>query len=440
MKKERIILSVFLIAMVALAWYSQITLNVNQTQKYDELIESAESYVEQKLFQKAIFDYEDALKIKESESVREKWMDAYLSALDDGVIKQKDYIKAMEEFCTIYPKRTDVWEKIISQLIDSKSYKDAKKYYNKAVQAGAKSEKLDDLGDIIEYSFSENKRIYTKVIGSSNGYHTVFNDKKWGVMGSDGEWIYECDYLHIGPSGNTDEFLVTTDKGLRVLDKSSVVQAIIEEEFKDSKMISDSIIPVYDGKAWRYYDYSENKYILDSYENVSSFCDGNAYIKKDGKWYLINKSGEVTDGVSFDNIIMLDNGEFSYKNIMIASNDGKCDIYNSDGKKLSDIGASDMDFYFGDLIAFKDGNGKWGFVDKDGNIKIEAQFDEAKSFSGGLAAVKKDEKWGFINKTGKLVIENRFVDTGYFTSKGICFVSDSTGEFHMIALRFKGGK
>jgi len=38
------------------------------------------------------------------------------------------------------------------------------------------------------------------------------------------------------------------------------------------------------------------------------------------------------------------------------------------------------------LIAFKNNN-KWGFVNEEGKIVIEPQYDNAKSFSYGLAAV-----------------------------------------------------
>jgi hypothetical protein len=49
-------------------------------------------------------------------------------------------------------------------------------------------------------------------------------------------------------------------------------------------------------------------------------------------------------------------------------------------------------------------NGKWGYAGQDGRLIISAQYDEARIFSDGLAAVKMQGKWGFIDKTGQLVI------------------------------------
>jgi len=102
-----------------------------------------------------------------------------------------------------------------------------------------------------------------------------------------------------------------------------------------------------------------------------------------------------------------------------------------------------------DINGFSEGlagvkkNGKWGYIGKDGKIKIEPRYDLVYSFSDGLAMVmvgsktffinrdgvsvftsgfdhintefsegvagfKHKDKWGFVNKQGDVVIEPRF--------------------------------
>ena len=46
-------------------------------------------------------------------------------------------------------------------------------------------------------------------------------------------------------------------------------------------------------------------------------------------------------------------------------------------------------------------HGKWGFVDKTGQVVIPLQYDFADSFNEGLAVVKKDGEWLTINKQGQ---------------------------------------
>lgn len=66
-------------------------------------------------------------------------------------------------------------------------------------------------------------------------------------------------------------------------------------------------------------------------------------------------------------------------------------------------------------------DGKWGFMDKEGKIMIEPQYEDARSFCNGYAAVKQNGKWGFINKEGTVIIEPQFSETMDF-SDGSVFV------------------
>jgi len=55
-----------------------------------------------------------------------------------------------------------------------------------------------------------------------------------------------------------------------------------------------------------------------------------------------------------------------------------------------------------------------GFIDLDGNIVIPLQFDYARPFAEGLAAVSRDRLFGFIDRTGKLAIPFRFDYAAWF--------------------------
>jgi hypothetical protein len=51
---------------------------------------------------------------------------------------------------------------------------------------------------------------------------------------------------------------------------------------------------------------------------------------------------------------------------------------------------------------------RFSFIDKSGKIITRQRFDDAKNFSEGLAAVQVGGKWGFINKSGQMVISPQF--------------------------------
>lgn len=49
-------------------------------------------------------------------------------------------------------------------------------------------------------------------------------------------------------------------------------------------------------------------------------------------------------------------------------------------------------------------DGKWGFVDKLGRLRIPNRYDAVKHFSEGLAPFSLRKKWGFINKEDEIII------------------------------------
>src|SRR6478672_10570160 len=49
-------------------------------------------------------------------------------------------------------------------------------------------------------------------------------------------------------------------------------------------------------------------------------------------------------------------------------------------------------------------NGKYGFIDHSGKLKLQPQFDNAGEFKNGRAPVQMGAAWGYVDSTGKLVV------------------------------------
>jgi len=97
------------------------------------------------------------------------------------------------------------------------------------------------------------------------------------------------------------------------------------------------------------------------------------------------------------------------------------------------FGFSDANFGLScskDLTPFQQDVGgglqQWGYRDSNGNTVIEPQFDAAKVFCNGLAAVQTDTGWGYINKFGKVVIDANYIEASPF-SNGYAAVKASSG-------------
>jgi len=90
---------------------------------------------------------------------------------------------------------------------------------------------------------------------------------------------------------------------------------------------------------------------------------------------------------------------------------------NSDTFYFDDNGIeiSNFKLFPNNKLFAKKENGKWGFVDKSGNIIVQYEYDRVTEFNEyGFAAIKKDSKWGCIDSTGRKVIEPTYeIDGAY---------------------------
>lgn len=223
---------------------------------------------------------------------------------------------------------------------------------------------------------------------------------------------------------------------------------------------------------WGFIDKKCNLKINFKYEDAQNFHFGLGAVKdSNGKWGLINEQGyyvirpqydyltfndtdnlwtslksDKTDNRSLHGTISV-TGEVilqpQFKNIYFfgvdgiasAEQNGKYGYIDRNGNLIVDF-VFDGGYSFSEGLAAVKTNSKWGFVDKTGKFVIEPQFENAFTFSEGVAPVKLNQKWGFIDKAGKLVIEPQFEDV-YEFSEGLSAVKlnqkwgfiDKTGKF-----------
>ncbi|MBR3249912.1 MAG: WG repeat-containing protein [Clostridia bacterium] len=86
------------------------------------------------------------------------------------------------------------------------------------------------------------------------------------------------------------------------------------------------------------------------------------------------------------------------------SSDSEIKYFNKDGETIK----SSQLFPNNKLFAATQ-DGKWGFVDSNGNIKVNYEYELVNEFNNyGYASVKRDGKWGAIDSEGKIIIEPKY--------------------------------
>ena len=87
------------------------------------------------------------------------------------------------------------------------------------------------------------------------------------------------------------------------------------------------------------------------------------------------------------------------------------------------------------LVAVADSEGRWGYCNEKGEVVIDCQYEDAKSFSSKLGAVKYAGKWGYVNQYNTMVIENVYEDVTPFYGELACFW-DEQGYLGFLELQY----
>lgn len=179
--------------------------------------------------------------------------------------------------------------------------------------------------------------------------------------------------------------------------------------------IDEMIIVHEKNKGFGFVGSNANMVIQPQYGETGFFSEGLAYVERGYDRGYIDKTGSMILRPPYKNLYPFHEGlaaveENDKRKYGFIDRNGKLvidAIYDEVGLPLAgEIEKYDRGFSDG-LAAVKVGD-KWGFIDKNGKMVIEPQYKLAFSFSDGLALVVVEENvGGFIDKTGRIVIALR---------------------------------
>lgn len=434
MKQSQIIVIILLIMLMLGGWASSfVDAESGGNTEYQSHIESAEEYLSRGLYQKAIEEYEAAISIENAEKDWTSMLNAYAYRYKESNKIYNDYVEAVRRAVSAYNKNADYTITLVNLYVDKEEYSSAYKYLKRAVNSGVKNETIDALIIKVKYSYQLKWISYTDYRSISNGFYAVSETGIWTYINEDGSDANMGRFEIAGPVGESGIRVIYDGSKVLLIDAGEVVQGIINFVPDDAGIYSEGLIPIKKDDVYSYYNSLGDKQFGD-YGYASTFVDGKAAIKKGNRWKLINSKGEEISENTYADIVLNNAGEYLSNGVMLAKKDNKYQLFDVSEKVVGSFTCDAIDIATEDgLIAFCS-NGRWGFVDLEGNVVIEPTFSEAKSFSNGLAAVSNGDKWGFIDKTGTLVIDYCFFDADYFNKKGCCMVETSTDMWQMLSL------
>lgn len=418
MKQSKLI-SILLIALLLCSWGSVLlTNNSETTEEYDGHIRMAEEYMGRGLYQKAVKEYDAALAIKSSEEVWDAKLGAYQKRYEESTEIYSDYLGAAQSAVQQYDKNAGYLLTLAHLYLLNDEYTSAYKALHKAVESGMEDEKVEELLLEVQYAYEVQWKSYEEYLPYVNGFYAVSEAGAWTYVRADGSEADFGQLVFAGPVGDSGIRVVRDQEQSYLIDGENVLQGILKFNPTASGVYSEGLIALKDDAAYSYYNSLGDRQ-FGEYEAAGTFVDGVAAVQKDGAWFLIDKEGKEISSDRYEDIVLHADGSHLKNGVMIAKKDGVYQFYK-DGKTVG--GYSDVDIATDDNMIAVCKDGKWGYVDSDGKELIAPQFQEAKSFSNGLAAVSNGEQWGFIDAEGRLVIDYLFYGGDYFNEEGCCMV------------------
>ena len=252
---------------------------------------------------------------------------------------------------------------------------------------------------------------------------------KYGATTREGKTILYPEYSSVYTGGIYIN--AVKDNVIEVFDlQGNKIETDINSKIKTEN--SNYYITIDKNNIYKVVDANENVIINNDY-NYMEYLPGDYFIvARDSKNGVVDINGKSVIELKYDSI-----SRINETNILQAETNKSIELYNLNMKKITTMSNatikevkddkeyillfSENDFKYldkdGNILKaqelFKENNlfaknvnGKWGFVDKNGNLKVQNKYEVVTDFNKyGFAGIKKDGKWGVIDQEGHIVQE-----------------------------------
>lgn len=422
-----------LVVMTGLTWF---VLFKNQTTKnleYDKYVHMARRNMEKQIYVDAVANYKEALALtpKDYNLEMELAEAYYLWGNEEG------FVTACNTAINIDATNSSAYLKL------AKYYENLQKYHE-ALNVVKSADKVLERQEIEQLFYDLKNKIVMKSVGAKEitawrkvgtvNYCTFQYENKWGMLNSDAKQSIRPQYEYIGVYDEVSKLIpVCFNEEYYYIDSDANRKLVGDYDYTFLGSFGDGYAPAQRDEKYGYINinFEEKNF---EYDFAGSFANGVAAVKQGEKWGLINKDFKMVTEMKYDDILIDDNGFCSMYGIIVAVDNGKYIFLNTEGKRTCE-----QQFDKAKIASSNSGaiavqvEEKWGFADINGNMVIEAVYEDAYSFSLGLAAVKTISNWGYIDINKNLIISDDYMEARPFNSNGSAMVK--TGDiWDMIVL------
>ena len=264
-----------------------------------------------------------------------------------------------------------------------------------------------------------------------NGYIIKNEEGKYGVINYTKTVAIETNYDDIkNVYGNGKYYIVKEGDNWEVIDVEG--KKYLSGEYDDIVSVNGENAIVIKNDKYGVVGITDEKNIIDiKYDNITYATGNNYIVNNNGKFGIMNSEGNTPIDFNYSNIVYRRAGNF-YEAM---NDDYTSDLIDSDlSVKLSKVIVSelneekgyikvrvdDIDKYYNfrfeektakdifstnTIYLSKNDEGKYGFVDKNGNVVVNYIYDEAREQNDyGYASVKQNGLWGAVDSNGQVAM------------------------------------
>ena len=406
-RTKRIMLGVFCVLLLLISWIVAMTAKSN-AEKQQEWIAQAKGYLEDEIYVRAVEPLEQAAAFEDVYTLQAEEM---LKDVYTKLIQQQGYRKSYTQLLDKQMARADASPEV---YIEAAEYYLSVKKYDQAFSAlrngidKTGSQQLIDFYEDNRYVYKMGRLCYDEVTSGWNGAIQVKEDGKWGIASANGSPIIPCEYDAVS-TYSTKRAIVRSGSVISAVDSNNNRIALLHKDAIAFGNFENNRLALHTTDGWIMAN-GDLKTASTVYEELGMFSEGYAAAKKDGKWGVVDRDDAWLIEPIYDGVVTDELGRCYGQNVVFVRRGGKA-ILLSDGEEIASF---DNALPFADGWAAVKQNGKWGFVDTQGQFLIEPQFDDALSFGQHLAAVKVGGLWGYVNVYGKIVIEPQYREVKSF--------------------------
>ena len=267
---------------------------------------------------------------------------------------------------------------------------------------------------------------------SNNNCLILQKDSKQGIADLNGNVVIPIKYDNIYISG---KYINAQDgKNMEIYDYSNKQKIELKNIVGLNQTTNDNLsIAITNEEKFMVFDNSSNELKDKQYEYLEYIYDDCFIAYSDKKFGVVDSNGNIIIDFKYDLIQKIPNSklvqaknltknttDFLLKDELITSmknaeielfdkyiavkSDTEIEYLNYQGKILEN-----KELFEKELYAYTK-DGKWGFINKNGDIVVDIQYDFVTELNEyGFAGVKKDGKWGVINSKGEEVIEPVYI-------------------------------